>query len=184
MSLNFFGLYFAFYYIGTFGKDIIGVSQKDSVNLILIVNGIGLFGRIFPNYASDKHIGPFNTLIILSAVSGSLLLTWIAVHDQGGLTAFAVVYGFFAAGVQSLFPAALSSLTDDLQEAGVRMGMVFSIVSLFCLTGPPIAGALIQANHGDYLYAQLFAGISMLAGSVTLVLSRVLKTGVLLKIKV
>lgn len=178
---------------------------------------LGLFGRIFPNYASDRYIGPLNTLIVLAAVTSVLLLTWIAVHDQGGLTAFAVVYGFFAAGeyylnflfissglsvslcgrvsprflsypnhctgVQSLFPAALSSLTDDLQKAGVRMGVVFSIVSIFCLTGPPIAGALIQTDRGDYLYAQLFAGISMLVGSVTLVLSRVLKTGPSWKVK-
>ena len=64
------------------------------------------------------------------------------------------------------------------------MGMVFSIVSLFCLTGPSIAGALISADFGEYLDAQLFAGISMLAGSATLVSSRMLKTGFVLKTKV
>ncbi|KAL8737230.1 MAG: hypothetical protein Q9181_001884 [Wetmoreana brouardii] len=105
MSLDFFSLYFVFYYIGAFGKDIIGVSQSDSINLLLIINGIGLFGRIFPNYVSDAHIGPLNTLIILSSLTSLLLLTWIAVRNQGGLTAFAVPYGFFAAGIPSIHPS-------------------------------------------------------------------------------
>lgn len=54
---------------------------------------VGLFGRILPNYISDSFIGPLNTLILLAAVSALLLLTWIAVHNRGGLIAFAVVYG-------------------------------------------------------------------------------------------
>jgi MFS family permease len=87
------------------------------------------------------------------------------VHSVDGLIAFAVIYGFFGGGVQSLFPAALSSLTKDLSKAGVRIGMVFSIVGIASLIGPPIAGALIQKREGGYLYAQLFGGVSMMLGA-------------------
>ena len=66
----------------------------------------------------------------------------------GGLIAFVIIYGYFGAAVQGLFPATLSSLTTDLRKMGVRIGMVFSIVSIACLTGPPLAGALIQRERG------------------------------------
>ena len=44
------------------------------------------------------------------------------------------------------------------------MGMVFTIVSFAVLTGPPIAGQLIQKKAGQYTYAQIFAGVDMLIG--------------------
>jgi len=56
--------------------------------------------------------------------------------------------------------------------AGTRMGMVFTIVSFAVLTGPPIAGQLIQKKDGGYLYAQLFAGADMLVGACFLVAAR------------
>ncbi|KAL9627442.1 MAG: hypothetical protein Q9164_007606, partial [Protoblastenia rupestris] len=43
MFLVFWGLYFAFYYIGSFGRNVIGISQQDSIHNLLIINGVGLF---------------------------------------------------------------------------------------------------------------------------------------------
>lgn len=39
MFLNFWALYFAFYYVGSYGRNILGVSQADSINNLLIMNG-------------------------------------------------------------------------------------------------------------------------------------------------
>ena len=39
MFLSFWGLYFAFYYVGSFGRDILGISQKESINNLMIMNG-------------------------------------------------------------------------------------------------------------------------------------------------
>ena len=57
------------------------------------------------------------------------------------------------------------------------MGMVFSVVSFAGLTGPPLAGALIQKREGSYLYAQMFAGSVLMGGCVTLVACRVSLNG-------
>ena len=157
MFLVFWALYFGFFYLPSFGRDIIGLSYGDSINNLLITNGVGLFGRMIPAYLADKYFGPLNVLIPFTFISGLLLFCWSAVSSRGGLTAFAVIYGIFAAGIQALFPATLSSLTTDMKKAGVRMGMVFSVVSFASLTGPPLAGALIQKENGRYLYAQMFA---------------------------
>lgn len=35
MFLSFWGLYFAFYYIGSFGRDILGIGQQGSINNLL-----------------------------------------------------------------------------------------------------------------------------------------------------
>jgi len=40
------------------------------------------------------------------------------------------------------------------------------------LTGPPIAGQLIQKKDGGFLYAQIFAGADMLVGCAFLDRSR------------
>ena len=177
MFLNFWGIYFAFYFIGSFGRDILGVSQAEAINDLLILNGVGLFGRLIPARLADLYFGPLNTIIPLAFVSGLLLYCWAAVTSKGGLVGFAVIYGLFASGIQSLFPATLASLTSDLKKAGVRMGMVFSVVGFAGLTGPPLAGALIQRRNGSYLYAQIFAGSVMMGGCITLVACRVVKNG-------
>jgi len=74
-----------------------------------------------------------------------------------------------------LFPAGLSGLTTDLRKAGVRMGMVFTIVSFATLAGPPIAGAIITASGGKYYGAQAFAGATLLLGTVLMVAARSVK---------
>jgi hypothetical protein len=55
---------------------------------------------------------------------------------------------------------------------GTRMGMVFTIVSFAVLTGPPIAGQLIQKKGGGYEYAQIFSGSVMLVGSGFLIAAK------------
>lgn len=85
--------------------------------------------------------------------------------------AWVVLYGIATAGIQSPFPAALSFLTMDLHKLGVRIGMVFSIVSFATLTGPPIAGAIVN-GPGGYTGAKAFAGSSIAVGCGFLVAAK------------
>lgn len=185
----------------------------------LVMNGVGLVGRLVPAYLADRYFGPLNTLIPFVLTSGLLIYCWAAVvspgtwasrstrkqcirlfvgpvpctlsHEasntnvvSGGLTSFAVIYGLSAAGIQSLFPATVSSLTTDLQKAGVRMGMIFTTVSFAVLTGSPLAGALIQERNGDYLGAQAFGGSVLIGGCCVLIAARLARTGKKFKARV
>jgi MFS family permease len=141
------------------------------------MNGVGIPGRLAPSYAADRWFGPLNTLIPLASFASITLFCWIPVRDLTGLTAFAVFYGLFAAGVQALFPATLSTLTADMSKMGVRMGMVFSVISFASLIGPPIAGTLIQRRDGNYFYAQILAGSVLMCGCLMLVATRIAKAG-------
>jgi predicted MFS family arabinose efflux permease len=158
----FWGLYFAFYYLASFSRDIIGLSYTNSLNLLLVLNGVGAFGRLIPNYFADR-IGPITTFAPVMVAAGTCVLCWMAVESPAGLYVWAAFYGFAAGGIQSLFPAGLSSLTTDLRKTGVRMGMIFTIVSFATLTGPPIEGALQRGSGYNAAFA--FAGAVLLVGA-------------------
>jgi len=178
------GIFFAFYYISAFAVNVIGVPYSTSINLLLIMNGLGLPGRLIPGYIADRWLGPYNTIIPYTFVVSIALYCWAAVDSVTSLYIFTVFYGFFSAGFQTLFVAVLASLTKDLSKVGTRNGMGCSIVGLASLVGPPIAGALIQKDGGGYLTAQIWAASMMMAGSVVIFLGRVMLTGWRLKVKV
>ncbi|KAF2234210.1 MFS general substrate transporter [Viridothelium virens] len=182
--LAFWSLYFAFYYVGAYGRNIIGIPYEESISLLLIMNGVGIPARLIPNFFADRTFGPLNMVIPYCFLTGCVFFAWSGVHSRGGVYAFACAYGLVSAGIQSLFPPTLTSLTTDLTKTGVRLGMGFTIVSFACLTGPPLAGALIQDDDGQYLYAQMWAGSTMVCGGCLLVAARIVKTGFVLKQKI
>ncbi|OLN87648.1 Riboflavin transporter MCH5-like protein 6 [Colletotrichum chlorophyti] len=177
--LNYLGVFFAFYYLASYTRDIIGLSYNSSLNLLLVLNGVGVPGRLLPGYIADRF-GSVNTLIPMSLAAGALMYCWTAVNSTTGLYAWTPFYGLAASAIQSLFPSALSQLTSDPRKQGTRMGMTFTIVSFAVLTGPPIAGAIISAEGGGYVGAQVYAGTCLLAGMcfwVAARMARVRKAG-------
>ncbi|KAF1918692.1 major facilitator superfamily domain-containing protein [Ampelomyces quisqualis] len=177
------GQYFVFYYISSFATNILDLSYGTAINVLLVLNGIGVLGRLVPSYFADKYFGCYNMLIPFCFISAIVLFFWRLVEDSGGLYCWAIGYGFFVSGFQGMFPAVLTSLTKDMSRVGTRNGMGLAIIGLGTLVGPPIAGALIQSNGGDYLIAQMFGGITVLLGSIVLVIGRISITGVKWKMR-
>ncbi|KAI1826352.1 MFS general substrate transporter [Xylaria intraflava] len=164
---NFWGLYFAFYYLGEFSRSAHvqpPLSYVDSLNLLLIINGVGILGRLLPSHLADRY-GPLTVMAPFALFGSIALFAWMAVSTPTQLYVWTVFYAIAAGGIQSLFPAGLSSLTTDPRKQGTRIGMVFTIVSFATLTGNPIAGAIIAADGGSYRGAQVFTGVSILAGA-------------------
>jgi MFS family permease len=180
----FWGLFFAYYYIRPFSRGTLHASDYASFNLLLILNGMGVPGRFMPALLSDRCLGPLNTIIPLAISCGVLTYFWVAVRSVTGLYAWDAVYGFLGGGVQSLVLAASSSFTPDLEKNGGRMGIVLTIASFGCLSGPPIGGRIIQHRDGDYLLAQVFAGTAIVFGSLLLLYARLSQTGLHLRRRV
>jgi hypothetical protein len=157
----------------------LNVDTATSLVLLLLLNGLGLPGRILPALISDAYLGPFKTLIPLSVASGILYLAWIRVDSLAGIFVMAVLFGIINGGVQAMAMAGLPFLTADLSKVGTRSGMVLSIVSVAALTGPPVAGALIQAGAGSYLPMQIWTGCVMIAGACFVAAARVANTRLL-----
>ncbi|RDW57781.1 MFS monocarboxylate transporter-2 [Coleophoma crateriformis] len=181
---NFWGVYIVFYYIGAFSRDTLGYSYHDSINLLVLMNGIGAIGRILPGLIADRWCGPLHVIIPASFICMVLLYSWNSIHSYTGIYSLAVIYGIFGATVQGIFPAALSSMTLDISKSGMRMGMAFSIVAFANLSGPPIAGALIRKANGGYLYAFVFAGTCLCLGTIFSIICRIVKGGFVLRVKI
>ncbi|EAT81750.2 hypothetical protein SNOG_11251 [Parastagonospora nodorum SN15] len=177
------GQYFAFYYISSFATNVLELPYATAINVLLVLNGIGVLGRLVPSYFADQFFGCYNMLIPFCFISSIILFFWPLVKDTGGLYGWAVSYGFFVAGFQGMFPAVLTSLTKDMSRVGTRNGMGLAIIGLGTLIGPPIAGALIQSYGGSYLVAQMFGGAAVFLGSVVLLIGRLSITGMHLKVR-
>ncbi|SPN98677.1 related to monocarboxylate transporter [Cephalotrichum gorgonifer] len=177
MFFCFWAVYFAYFYIATFAKGSIGVTASEALTLLLVMNAVGVPGRLVCGLVADKFFGPVNTLIPVVFCASALFYSWAGVTSRGALYAFCLIYGFFGAGIQSLFPASCASLTTDMKKMGVRTGMCFSFISVACLTGPPIAGVLIQRRDGEFLYAQMFGGSALMGGTLLLIAASIAKDG-------
>ena len=75
-------------------------------------------------------------------------------------------------------PPALASAGRDPSKTGVELGMIFATTSVAALCGPPIAGALITLDEGNYLYAQVWAGSVTILGVLVLVAARTRTVGI------
>ncbi|KAI8168212.1 hypothetical protein K4K49_009945 [Colletotrichum sp. SAR 10_70] len=158
--LNYLGVFFASYYIASYSRDIVGLSYTSSLNLLLLLNGTGVPGRLIPAYFASYYIGTVNMFIPMSFISGIMMLCWPAVSSVTGLYVWTTFYGFFTGAIQSLMPSGIGTLTADPRKQGTRMGMTFTLISFAVLIGQPIAGAIISAEGGKYTGAQAYAGAS------------------------
>jgi MFS family permease len=173
LDQTFWGTFFPFYYLASFALSQLDkpLEYSDALNLLLVVNGVGIIGRSLPN-AIAHHFGSITCLVPVTLVSAVCLFSWPGVSTLGGLYAWASIYGIVAGASMSLFPPALSDLTTDVSKTGVRMGMIFTTNSIATLTGPPIAGIIIRQAGGHYLGAQIFAGASLFLGSLFIFMAK------------
>ncbi|KAL1613006.1 hypothetical protein SLS60_001237 [Paraconiothyrium brasiliense] len=133
-----------------------------------------IFGRIIPGALADKF-GPYNLQAVMAFFTGILCLALgLPASGNAAFIVFAVLYGFASGGFVSLAPAQVAKISN-VQEIGVRTGVLFSCVSFAGLVGNPIAGALVDGTGFDKV--NIFAGVVMIAGAVLFVFTRMVVTG-------
>lgn len=116
-------------------------------------------------------------MIIITFVSALFCLAvWTPVTNSAGIIVFMVIFGFSSGGFISLSPTLIAQISD-IHQIGTRVGTAFAIQSLGALTGSPIGGAIVSAQHGSFLGLQLFCGFCMLAGSIVFAVARWTQAG-------
>ncbi|KAF1942665.1 MFS general substrate transporter [Clathrospora elynae] len=170
-------IYCVFYYIASYARDTLSMPYTASLNLVIILNGVGLPARILPGFLADRYLGVLNTLTICLFFNILILFTWLSVSSIPRYYAWTVVYGMFAAAFQSLFPTTIAAYSPDIAKTGTRLGMAFGVIGLSALVGGPIAGALLKASGGDYRVPICWAGASTVVGTGLCVSARCLKFG-------
>lgn len=156
---------------------------KEATTLLIIINGIGIPARLAPGYIADK-VGQLNLLVPISWCLVSVAWSWLAVHTVAGLYVFVCIYGLLAASLQCLLPPTVAALTSDLRVIGTRLGMVFAVMGFAALTGPPIGGAIQQAQDGQYNGAQAWSAASTVVAAVFFTIARMARSEWKLRAKV
>lgn len=169
------GMFLPFNYV-LLQAEAAGMSETLIPYLLPILNAVSILGRIVPGIVADK-MGRYNVMIIITFISALFcLVIWIPVKDTAGILVFAIIFGFSSGGYISLAPTLIAQISD-IRQIGTRVGMAFAIQSLGALTGSPIGGAIVSAQHGSYLGLQLFCGVAMLVGAFAICVARYIQVG-------
>lgn len=149
----------------------------ESLNLVIILNGVGLPARIFPGFLADRFIGVLNMLVLSLCMNVIMLWSWLSVKSVTSFYVWVVLYGISAGAFQSLFPAVIGAYSPDIAKTGTRLGMAFTVIGLSALVGGPISGALLQAANGDYKTPIRWAASSTVIGTCLCLSARCIKHG-------
>lgn len=134
-------------------------------------------------YVADHYLGPINTFVVATSLLGCMEFAWIGVKTRASMYVFSAVFGMSNGAAQGIFVGALTSLTTEPQKIGTRFGMIATLSGFATLAGPPVAGAIIDRMDGRYLWAQIWAGTSVLLGSLTIMAARIAQSGAVLRAK-
>ncbi|KAI1935049.1 hypothetical protein LOZ12_005629 [Ophidiomyces ophidiicola] len=166
-----------------------GVRRDLAEYLLTMLNAASLPGRILPGYFGDK-LGRFNVMIAMCGLSALVILalwipgTLLSPGSAAVYIVFSVAYGFASGAFVGMVPALLSQITADVTKTGVRQGVLYTCLSIATLTGSPIAGAILNSQHGRYWGLQTFAGAMMVGSVFFFVAARIVLGGMSLDQKV
>lgn len=172
--IGFLGLYTPFFYIQSYAIQTGLTNENLAFYLLAILNSASVFGRIIPNFISDK-IGPFNVIIPCTFATGVLCLCLIPTKSIGPVIAITALYGFTSGTFVSLPATIFVHITKNRGLIGTRMGMGFCVTAIGILTGTPITGAILDAS--SYTYVWLFGGSMTVAAGCLIIVARVSKGG-------
>ena len=187
LTLTFIAFFIPFFYVQSFALNI-GIDQDLAFYLLSVMNAAGMIGRLLPNFVADK-VGNLNVIIPCGILSSILTLTWFTATTQPRLIAVSILYSFFSGGIVALPPAIIVFLAPDLSKLGTLIGMAFFAGSLGVLIGSPIAGAILDGQSvgngaGGLVVGQevywgtfVFTGMILVASTICLIVTRVLKAG-------
>lgn len=105
-------------------------------------------------------------------VAGIVVLALgIPASGNAAFITFAALYGFASGAFVSLLPAQVAQISK-MDQIGIRIGVVFACTSIAGLVGNPIAGAIVDANHGAFWGLNVFSGVMILSGSAMFAFTR------------
>ena len=167
----FLGVFFPFFFLSSYAREKRGMSYTDSLNLTLVLNGIGFAGRLLPSLIA-RYCGTMNVYITFIFCSALCMYTWIPVHSTPGLYAWTTFYSLSVGGVQSLSLAIVPIIISDTSKMGASFGIVFAAIGIGALLGSPVCGAIITSSGGSYAGAQAFSGSVLVAGGLIILAAR------------
>ncbi|KAF2140802.1 uncharacterized protein K452DRAFT_359792 [Aplosporella prunicola CBS 121167] len=150
-----------------------GVEPQRSYRLITLLNVGSVPGRALPGYVADRF-GRFNVMITTALFCCIFIFgLWLTCNNEGAVTSFAVLFGFWSGAAISLTPVCIAQVCR-IEDYGKRNGTTFSIASFAALVGVPIAGAILGADGANYTGLIIFGGVLYAAAFLAFLTARVI----------
>ena len=181
--VGFIGLTIALFYLSLFAlvRDI--TDEDTSFYIVPLYNAASVFGRIAPNYLSDR-IGSFNVITPCAFITGILLmcLQSLRAGQVGAIVILTILLGFFSGVFVAIPGTCFPYLTRDKSMLGTRVGMAFSVIGFGMLIGGPGAGRVLDSSTGsnkslNFMGLWMFGGISTIVSGLLYVMVRFLLVG-------
>ncbi|KAJ7706738.1 MFS general substrate transporter [Mycena rosella] len=151
-----------------------GIDTSFDVYLLAIANAASGGARITCGMVADR-IGPMSVIIPGTIVAAIVTYAWPFAQSLQSLVAIAIVYGV-ASGIFGSMQVVPLIHMGDMSDVGRRIGILFSILAISALAGPPISGAIATAT-GDYKAVGYYAGSTILIAAAIMCYVRYLMTG-------
>ncbi|KAJ5988588.1 hypothetical protein N7481_003798 [Penicillium waksmanii] len=183
----FWPVYFGFYYVSSvdtpfhnaefpngcpqisqYAKDFLHFNSKQTFNIVILVNAVGIPARITTSLLADRYRIVKEIFMCGVALAAVIFYSWSRVETPGSLYALCTAFGLVIGTLQTLFLAVSSSFAKDDHTRGVRIGVLCTVSSFSTLTGPPLGGAIIHLSHEQYTPAAMWAGTSSLVAFLVL----------------
>ncbi|KAK7419586.1 hypothetical protein QQX98_003177 [Neonectria punicea] len=165
------GMYVPLFYLPPWAITA-GLDSEIAPYTVPIFNAVSIFGRIFAGTLADRF-GSFNVVIVNGLLCALMQFVWPATTSAGGVYCVSIFSGLFIGSIVSLQAAVVGQITPDPKYIGSVMGITMAIWACGGLTGPPIAGAILNVN-GSFDGPAYFAGVSLVLGSGLFLIARLL----------
>ncbi|KAF5337677.1 hypothetical protein D9758_013004 [Tetrapyrgos nigripes] len=168
----FYAQFIPYFYIEAYAK----YRQVDSTisqYVVAIMNGSAVL-RLPLCFLAVKY-GTLNIMVPSTLISGILVLAvWLPSRGAVPIVVFGSLYAILSGVLLALLPAWIGAMSPP-ERFGGRLGCVYFFAAVASLVGTPTAGAFVKdREHPGYTSLILFTGLMILAGSVILVIARVL----------
>ncbi|KAI1854286.1 hypothetical protein JX265_000694 [Neoarthrinium moseri] len=171
-----FALFIPLAYISSYALAA-GFPPSFSFTILTILNAASILGRCLPGLLADV-IGPFNSNIISVFITVVACLgVWLpAGHTLPGIIIFAILFGFATGNNISITPVCVSRLCH-ISNYGRYYATCYTVVSIACLIGIPIGGAVLSACGGDYWGLILLTGLVEVLSLIAFIAAKVVSVG-------
>jgi sugar phosphate permease len=144
-----------------------GYTQVDAAQIISLVLGVSIAGRLFMGWLADRAPIKYVMLLIYVLVAGSIPLL-LAGGSSATMAAFAVVFGLGLGGEYMIIPLMAGQLFG-VQVLGRVMGIVLTADGVAEATAPMLVGYL-RDRSGSYTAGFVTLIATAIAGALAIAL--------------
>ncbi|CEP64689.1 Mch4p LALA0_S13e00738g [Lachancea lanzarotensis] len=156
-----------------------GNSEGQAFTMITVSNAVQILGRYIPGYISDKYAGRFNTVVLMSLLTGVLNLVLLLPFGGNSkvLWTYMVLYGFTSGSVMSLTAVCVAQISRT-RDFGKRYSTSYLLSAVMTLPIIPVCGVLIgRGTIAEYDRFIVFTSVLILIGSASYFAARYLCVG-------